>query len=107
LPEFKKLLALAGYANVWAKVSELSVLSPSGKYPFKDTHAWVKRLYDSFGPDRLLWGTGFPGGTRGQASRPSLSEELDLIRKEIPFFNAEDRQKILGGNAARLWKFEA
>lgn len=106
LPEFKKLLALAKYANVWAKVSELNILSPSGKYPYKDTFPWVRRMYDAFGPDRLLWGTGFPGATRAQAGRPSLREELDLIRKEIAFFTAEDRAKILGGNAARLWKFE-
>lgn len=106
LPEFKKLLALARHASVWVKVSELSVLSPSSKYPYKDTFAWVRRMYDAFGPDRLLWGTGFPGATRAQAGRPSLREELDLIRKEIDFFTAEDREKILGRNAARLWKFE-
>ena len=104
--EFKKLLALARYPNVWAKVSELSVLSPSGKYPYADTFPWVRRMYESFGPDRLLWGTGFPGATRSQAGRPSLQEELNLIRKEIPFFTAEDREKILGRNAAKLWKFE-
>jgi predicted TIM-barrel fold metal-dependent hydrolase len=106
LPEFKRLLALARYAQVWVKVSELSVLSPSGKYPYKDTFPWVRRLYDTFGPDRLLWGTGFPGATRAQAGRPSLQEELDLIRKEIPFFTAADRAKVLGRNAAKLWKFE-
>jgi predicted TIM-barrel fold metal-dependent hydrolase len=105
LPEFKKLLALARYANVWVKVSELSVLSPSGTYPYKDTFPWVRRLFDAFDPDRLLWGTGFPGATRGQAGRPSLQEELDLVRKEIPFFTAVEREKVLGGNAAKLWKF--
>src|SRR5262245_41769789 len=105
LPEFKKLLALARYANVWVKVSELSVLSPSGKYPYQDTFPWVRRLYKAFGPDRLLWGTGFPGATRAQAGRPSQQEELDLVRKEIPFFTAEEREKVLGGNAAKLWKF--
>src|SRR5262245_57130617 len=31
LPEFRKLLALARHPNVWAKVGELSVLSPSEK----------------------------------------------------------------------------
>ncbi len=107
LPEFKKLLALARHPNVWAKVSELGVLSPSGKYPFKDTFPWVKRLYESFGPDRLLWGTGFPGATRARAGRPSLEQELDLIRKEIPYFSTAVREKILGRNAARLWGFES
>jgi predicted TIM-barrel fold metal-dependent hydrolase len=106
LPEFKKLLGLAGHGNVWLKVSELSVLSPSGKYPYRDTFAWVRRAYDAFGPDRLLWGTGFPGATRAQAGRPSLQEELDLIRKELAFLTAEDREKVLGRNAARLWKFK-
>jgi predicted TIM-barrel fold metal-dependent hydrolase len=65
----------------------------------------VKRVYDAFGPDRLLWGTGFPGATRAQAGRPSLEEELALVRKEIPFFSVSDREKILGRNAARLWRF--
>jgi hypothetical protein len=70
-----------------------------------DTFPWVGRMYDAFGPDRWMWGTGFPGATRGQAGRPSLTDELDLIRKEIPFFTAEDREKILGRNAAKLWRF--
>jgi predicted TIM-barrel fold metal-dependent hydrolase len=107
LPEVGKLLALARYPNVSVKVSELSVLSPSGNYPYKDTFPLVRRVYDAFGPDRLLWGTGFPGATRAQAGRPSLKEELDLVRQEIPFFGDADREKILGRNAARLWGFEA
>lgn len=106
LPAFKKLLALARFANVWVKVSELSVISPSGKYPYADTFPWVRRMYDAFGPERLLWGTGFPGATRAAAGRPSVTEELNLIRKEIPFFTAEDREQILGRNAANLWGFE-
>lgn len=106
LPEFKKLLALARYPNVWVKVSELSVLSPSQKYPYRDTFPWVRRMYDAFGPDRLLWGTGFPGATRAQAGRPSLQAELALIEKEIPFFSPDDRRKILGANAAKLWRFQ-
>src|SRR5262249_21489655 len=72
----KKLLALARYPNVWVKVSELNILSPSKEYPYKDTYPLVKRVYEAYGPDRLLWGTGFPGATRGQADRPSLEQEL-------------------------------
>lgn len=107
LPEFKKLLALARYPNVWCKVSELCIISPSGKFPYRDTFAWVKRMYDAFGPDRMLWGTGFPGATRAETQRPSLQQELDLIRKEIVIFTAMDQAKILGGNAAKLWGFAA
>jgi len=105
LPEFNKLLALAKYPNVWAKVTELSVVSPSLEYPYRDTFPWVRRMYDSFGPDRLLWGTGFPGVTRVENGRPDLQQELDLVRKEIEFFTDEDRAKLLGINAAKLWGF--
>jgi len=106
LPEFKKLLVLAKYPNVWAKVSELCEISPSRKYPFTDTFPWVRRMYDAFGPDRLLWGTGFPGVTRVEAHRPTLEQELNLIRNEIKFFTAEDREKILGRNALKVWRFD-
>jgi L-fuconolactonase len=105
-PEIKKLLALAKHPSVYVKVSELSVLSPSKEYPYRDTFPLVKDVYDTFGPDRLLWGTGFPGATRAQADRPSLREELALIQSEIPFFTAADRAKILGANAAKLWGFK-
>ncbi len=105
-PDIQKLLALARYPNVWVKVSEFSSLAPSKKYPFRETYAVIKRVYDAFGPDRLLWGTGFPGATRGQAGRPTVQQELAIIQKEVPFFTAADRAKILGGNAAKLWGFE-
>jgi predicted TIM-barrel fold metal-dependent hydrolase len=100
-----KLTQLARHRNVWVKVSELSILSPSKKYPYADTFPWVRRVYDAFGPDRLMWGTGFPGATRAQAGRPSLADELRLVREGIPFFSDEDREKILGRNAVRLWNF--
>ncbi|MCI0464595.1 MAG: amidohydrolase [Gemmataceae bacterium] len=60
-PALAKLLGLARYPKVWVKVSELASVSKSGHYPFADAYPWVKRVYDAFGPDRLLWGTGYPG----------------------------------------------
>lgn len=105
LPEFQKLLNLAKYPNVWAKVTELSLISPSGKHPYTDTYPWVRRMYDAFGPDKLLWGTGFPGSTRTDNGRPDLAHELELFQKDIDIFTEEDRSKILGLNAAKLWGF--
>jgi predicted TIM-barrel fold metal-dependent hydrolase len=105
LPELKKLLVLSRYPFVWVKVSELTSVSKSGKYPFRDAYPWVRRVYDAFGPDRLLWGTGYPAPARAHFQRPTLEQELALIREHIPFFSAEDRDKILGVNAARLWRF--
>ena len=99
------LTGLARHRNVWVKVTELNLLSPSKKYPFADTFECVKRVYDAFGPDRLLWGTGFPGATRAQAGRQTLEQELALVRREIPFLTSDERARLLGRNAARLWGF--
>jgi predicted TIM-barrel fold metal-dependent hydrolase len=106
-PDFRLLLAMARYPNVWVKVSELSSVSKSKKYPFADAYPYVKRVYEAFGPDRLLFGTGYPGRARAHYERPTLDKEIDWFRKEIPFLTAEDRAKILGRNAASLWGFAA
>lgn len=103
--DFRLLLAMAKYPNVWVKVSELSSVSKSGTYPFADAYPHLKRVYEAFGPDRLLFGTGYPGAARAAYKRPTLDKEIAFIRKEIPFLTAEDRDKILGRNAASLWGF--
>ncbi|MFM7752219.1 MAG: amidohydrolase family protein [Opitutaceae bacterium] len=51
--------------------------------PYADTWPCVQRVYEAFGPDRLIWGTGFPGATRAQAGRPSLAQELALSREQV------------------------
>lgn len=105
-PNVKRLLAMARYPGVRVKISELTSVSASGKYPFSDAWPVVKRLYEAFGPDRLLFGTGYPGAARAAYGRPTLTSEIDLIRKKIPFFTQEDREKILGRNAMELWRFK-
>jgi predicted TIM-barrel fold metal-dependent hydrolase len=105
-PDFRQLLAMARYPNVWVKVSELSSVSKSKQYPFRDAYPYVQRVLEAFGPDRLLFGTGYPGTARAAYHRPTLDAEIALIDKEMAFLTPEDRGKILGQNAARLWHFQ-
>lgn len=102
-PDFRKLLNMAQYPNVWVKITELSSVSKSKVYPFEDAYPYVKRVYEAFGPDRLLFGTGYPGSAREAYNRPTLGEEIALIRDKMPFFSKDDTDKILGLNAAELW----
>jgi predicted TIM-barrel fold metal-dependent hydrolase len=101
--QLDKLLRLGRYDNVWVKVTDLTSVSPSKKYPFTEAMPWMKQVYDAFGPDRLLWGTGYPGAVRGQYNRPTLEEELALVRDQFSFMTAEDKRKYLGQNAVKLW----
>jgi predicted TIM-barrel fold metal-dependent hydrolase len=104
-PHIRLLLGMAKHPRVYVKVSELASVSKSKTYPFADAYPFVKRVYEAFGPDRLLFGTGYPGDARAHYKRPPLDQEIDLIRKEMPFFTPEDREKILGLNAMKLWGF--
>lgn len=105
-PDIRLLLGLARNPNVWVKVSELSSVSKSGQYPFTDAYPFVRRVHEAFGPEKLLFGTGYPGIARAAYGRPTLDKEIDMVRKEIPFFTKEEREQILGRNAARLWDFQ-
>ncbi|MEO1999629.1 MAG: amidohydrolase family protein [Planctomycetaceae bacterium] len=102
--QIRKLLSVARHPNVFVKVSELSSVSKSRTYPFPDAFPTIRRVYDAFGPDRLLWGTGYPGAVRAAYNRPSVTDELAMIRTHIPFLTVDDRQKILGENALKLWQ---
>ena len=101
-PEFRRLLALAKHPSVHVKISELTSVS-GAEYPFASALPWVKRVHEAFGPDRLLWGTGYPGAARAAYGRPTLTDELKLVREHLPFLDEQDRHKILGENAARIW----
>ncbi len=98
--DLKKLLALAEYPRVYVKIGHFWSLSKE-KYPCKDTHHQVKRLYDKFGVKRLMWGTDWPMVERYCGHAKALA----LYRGELSFFTVEDRRWILGGTALKLWLF--
>lgn len=100
--ELKKLLALARYPRVFVKLSHLWSLSREA-YPYHDTHEQVRRLYDAFGPERLMWGTDWPA----VEDYCGYAKALALYRDEIKFFTDDDRKWILGGTARKLWPFAA
>ena len=104
--QLDRLLALSKHPNVWVKVTDLTSVSPSKTYPFDSAMPYIEQIYQAFGADRLLWGTGYPGATRGEFQRPTLKAELDLVHTQFKFMSAEDKQKYLGLNAKKLWGFK-
>jgi predicted TIM-barrel fold metal-dependent hydrolase len=98
--ELKKLLALARYPRVYVKLSHLWLLTHQ-EYPYRDTHDQVRKLYDAFGPQRLMWGTDWPA----VEDYCGYAKALALYRDEIKCFNDDDRRWILGQTALKLWPF--
>jgi predicted TIM-barrel fold metal-dependent hydrolase len=98
--ELKKLLDLARFPHVYVKISHMWSLSKQ-TYPYLDTHDMVHRIYDKFGPRRLMWGTDWP---LSQA-HCSYARILSLVRDELKFLNSEDKEWVLGKTLERVWPF--
>jgi len=98
--ELKKLLALSRYPKVFVKISHTWSLSRQ-EYPYRDSQEQVKRLYDVFGPRRLMWGTDWPMVEK----HCGYAKALAVVRDEMKFLNEEDKTWILGRTVERVWPF--
>jgi L-fuconolactonase len=98
--EIQKLIALKRYPRVFVKISHTWSLSKQ-PYPYADSLVQVKRLYDAFGPRRLMWGTDWPL----VENYCGYAKALALVQDEMKFLDADDKRWILGGTVERVWPF--
>ncbi len=98
--QLQSLLALARYPNVYVKISHLWSLSKQA-YPYNDSLAMVKTLYQAFGAKRLMWGTDHP------ISLPyaNYAQVVALYREHLDFMPLDDRQEIWHRTVQRVWPF--
>jgi predicted TIM-barrel fold metal-dependent hydrolase len=98
--DLDEMLALAKLPNVAIKASSLPCYT-NDPYPFPKLTPYLKRTFDAFGPDRMMWGSDV---TRLPCS---YRECLDHFAKELPFLSDDDRTRVLGGTAAKLLRWPA
>lgn len=97
--QYDRVLAMAKLGNVWMKLSGVNYSSKQPP-PHRDTKPLIRRTFDAFGPDRMIWGglgMNMPDFERNQA----MFDEL------LDFASESDRRKISGLNAAKLFRFNA
>jgi len=58
----------------------------------------VRRMVDSFGPDRVMWGSDM-----GQSMRWSYAEKTAMARAATDFLTDDEARKFLRDNAARIY----
>jgi len=94
------LTALKRYPKVFVKVSHTWSLSKQ-PYPYADSQAQVKRLYDVFGPQRLMGATDWPI----VESHCSYAKAMAMVRDEMKFLNDDDKSWMLSKTIERVWPF--
>jgi predicted TIM-barrel fold metal-dependent hydrolase len=98
----ERLLDMARYPRVYVKISHTWGLSQEA-YPWRDAHGLVRDVADSFGRERIMWGTDWPVCLQEGVS---YSEPLTVVRNEIDFFTYDDLEWVMRKTVLRLWPFD-
>lgn len=95
------LIAVARYPNLFVKISHMWSMSAQ-PYPYPDAATQIKRLYDTFGPQRLMAGTDWPISLK----QLSYAQAVALYRDHLDFLTSADRTEILSKTVQRVWPFQ-
>ena len=107
---FEDLLKLARFPNVYVKLCGAPLLSQEN-YPYKDVWPNLNRMFKAFGYERIMWGSDYtrlrsanlPKGDRPRRRGISYAENLNYLLHSDQL-TYEQKVKVLGGNARRLFK---
>jgi predicted TIM-barrel fold metal-dependent hydrolase len=97
--DIKLLTSLARHKRVHVKLSAFYFLGRK-QPPYTDVLPMIRRLIESFGPQRLMWASDNPF----QVQPPhTYKASLDLVLDHLDFLPPPDRQWILQRTAAKLF----
>lgn len=68
------------------------------EYPYPEAQALIRGLRDRFGAAKLIWGSDMPNVERFCTYRQCV----DYVRNHCSFLSADEKDRVLGGNAAEL-----
>lgn len=88
--------------NVACKVSGLVTEADWRHWQYTDFVPYLDQVFETFGTDRLMFGSDWPvcllGGDYGQVK--------GILTRYLEPFSADDRDRLWGGNAARVYGLE-
>jgi predicted TIM-barrel fold metal-dependent hydrolase len=97
--DVKQLTDLAKHPRVHVKISAFYALGKK-QYPYTDLADLIHRLYDAYGPQRLMWATDCPFQVQ---NGHTYAGSLELVRDRLDFLSASDREWLLGKTAERVF----
>jgi L-fuconolactonase len=93
---------LASFPNVLAKVSGLVTEANWRAWRPEDIRPYLDVAFGCFGPSRLMVGSDWPVCNLAA----SYAQVVTLVKDYLSGYAAEEREAVLGGNAAKFWRLK-
>jgi predicted TIM-barrel fold metal-dependent hydrolase len=97
--DIRLLCSLAKHSHVYVKVSAFYALGRK-RAPYTDLVPLIRRVFEEYGPRRLMWGSDCPF----QVGNGHLyGDSVELVRERLDFVSEQDRAWLLSKTAASLF----
>ena len=93
---------LASFPNVYAKVSGLVTEADWHTWKPADIRPYLDVAFECFGPSRLMFGSDWPVC---MVAAP-YERVVSLVKDYLTEYKEEEREAVLGGNAAKFWRLQ-
>ena len=93
---------LSSFPNVFAKVSGLVTEANWHSWKPEDIRPYLDVAFESFGPSRLMIGSDWPVCT---VAAP-YTRVVNMVKDYLDAYTTEEREAVLGGNAAEFWRLK-
>lgn len=97
--QIKLLTRLARHKHTSVKISAFYALGQK-KPPHLELIPMIRKLYDTFGPQRLMWASDAPYQVQGNNN---YKASISLVRDRLDFISADDRQWLLRKTAEKVF----
>jgi predicted TIM-barrel fold metal-dependent hydrolase len=99
-PWREHMTEIARRPNVTGKISGVVAYADAGSWTVATLRPYVEHAIGAFGWDRVVWGSDWPVCTLGGG----LSTWIAATHALIAGASADERAKLLSGNAKRIWR---
>jgi len=94
-----ELLALAKFPNVAVKATGVPGYSGEA-YPYPSMQAYLRQVFDAFGPERMFWGTDI-------TKMPcSWRDCVTMFTEELDWLGVDDKRLVMGAAIRDWWGWE-
>jgi len=97
--DVKQLANLARHKHTHVKISAFYALGKK-QYPYTDLIPMIRRLYDTYGAQRLMWATDCPFQVE---KGHTYAGSIELVRDRLEFTSPQDREWLLKKTAERVF----